>query len=62
MSPHVSEGDVVGDIVGFVVSGVLSVGLTVVGLFRIIGYKKVVIGLLISLSFSLNHIWAQNWL
>ena len=62
MSPHVSEGDVVGDIVGCVVIGVLSVGLTVVGLFRIIGYKKVVIGLLISLSFSLNHIWAQNWL
>ena len=62
MSPHVSEGDVVGDIVGCVVIGVLSVGLTVVGLFWIIGYKKVVIGLLISPSFSLNNIWAQNWL
>ena len=48
MSPHVSEGDVVGDIVGWVVIGVLSVGQTVVGLFRIISYKKVVKGLLIS--------------
>ena len=40
MSPHVSEGDVVGDIVGCVVIGVLSVGRAVVGLFRIISYKK----------------------
>ena len=40
MSPHVSEGDVVGDIVGCVVIGVLSVGKTVVGLFRMISYEK----------------------
>ena len=65
MSPHVSEGDVVGDIVGCVVIGVLSVGKTVVGLFRIISYKKVVKGLLISkhyLSFSLTQSWTHNWM
>ena len=51
MSPHVSEGDVVGDIVGCVVIGVLSVGKTVVGLFRIISYKNVVTYRFMNLSF-----------